>query len=209
MAHSTAKERYRQLLEQLKAEFEQREKKVHGWKEWAADLLDIRGEYVGMLLTDPKRGAGRQTIERAIKKLGIRSEFFYDAALREPRFRDFTGKKASTPEPTLVREAGADYGAHLDEEDERALWGFLGSGVRAPIDADEVERLRAWARGSHRKGALTVNDYAEALDLMRTTREPPPDRTPPEKPDGTDPRAVGKQRAEQQGGMPVRRRKEK
>jgi len=159
-ARSTlAAERYRLLLAQLRAEFvEANDGKDHGWREWAAQKLDISGAHVSAL-TAETRNAGGHLVDRAIRSAGIRAEFFHDAKIKAPHFRDYIGAASR------VERIDA-----INGDDEHALRVFLGSGSHAPVYAAEIDQLRGWSRTSHRKGRLTPADYAESLELLRRSR---------------------------------------
>ncbi|HMJ14044.1 MAG TPA: hypothetical protein VK524_21650 [Polyangiaceae bacterium] len=187
----------------MRAWFESRRGKERGWKEWAAGLIGCSPEYVGMLHGEDRDSVGGTVVRHAIENL-VSSAWFYDPLPDGARWLEYLNKDNAFSR-WLADEERAATDDGLEESDNAAYTEFLGTGSHAPVNEEERARLRSWARGSYRKGGLTVADFGEMLDGIRGRKravgpEPAPTVTGPD-----DPRTMGAARAAEHGGMQVRK----
>lgn len=125
VAKETPADRYRQLIEQLRDDTGDR----WGWKKDVADLLGIDATLPARFL-NKERNAGSDSIEKAINRLGLRSDFFYGDK-NGPKYRDYL--KGEPPELHAPRAAHPNH----------VLAVFLKSAEGQAASSEEVERLKA------------------------------------------------------------------
>lgn len=89
-----AKQRYLRLIEELGAEEGAPD---HGWKSRVARRLGIDQSFVSRLVRRDRLSVGADSIDKAVAKLRIRREYFYDQ--REPT--SYTDYIAGGNEPTF------------------------------------------------------------------------------------------------------------
>jgi hypothetical protein len=147
-----ASERYRLLVEQLRDEAGG----GHGWQQHVADRLGVTQPHPKMIVEREKR-AGRAIIARAITRLRLRPEFFFEPSLGEPDYRDFVDDHEVAPDPPFWREFLDKY-EHLDD-----------------LTAAELERIKGFYGRDHRVRSWL--DWERLAEWLRTSKTSP--RTPP------------------------------
>lgn len=80
-----AAERYATLVQQLAEEMDHK----WGWKGAVAKRLGVSPAYISMIVNGQRSGIGIDSIEKAIKRLGIDRSYFYGAHRGTPSYREF------------------------------------------------------------------------------------------------------------------------
>lgn len=166
-------ERFRLLLRQLKDEYVSAHGKEWGWKTAVGSQLKLSNDHVGKIERG-ERGVGTDLIERTMKRLGLRSDFFFELFEDDPDYRDHIGARnpgtlPGAPVRPEIEPASAsqtmrllaDYAPHLTADDYR----YLGTQL-------EVMRFK--------RGAPTEADVRAAVDDLMRTKRGEPDPLPPE-----------------------------
>lgn len=137
-AKSLTQKRYQLLVQQLLDE----QPRSHGAGTTVADMLDIHQSYISQL-TSGARGAGRESIDKAVKRLGLDPSFFHDAPGTSPHYRDYLRKTLERPSSHVERET-ARYASFETWLGTSRLAQQLQAGevLGADGDAAVVEKLR-------------------------------------------------------------------
>lgn len=151
---SSAQQRYRLLLDQLRDEEEGR----WGWKTAVGKRLGVTQPHVSQILAGTKL-PGLELIERAMRRLRIHRDFFFKPELVRPQYRDFVGLRDEAPTSSV--EDTATWVAL--EEDGTVRWYVEEEGV-SEAQVEHVRRLPNMAEAKR-------EDYLQFLeDMVRMNR---------------------------------------
>lgn len=126
--------RYRMLVEQLRDDLGG----ARGWVTRVAEHLGVSPSYVSKVAAGEARNVGGVAIGRAIERLGLERRFFEDESLQNPRFQDFTYRKANTDPTTFAMRVLRDRSQGWSDIADMASEAL----AKGPEELEEEDELR-------------------------------------------------------------------